>query len=291
MVALRPKGYMKLKNYLQLLLTSSLWGSSFLLMKYALLDLNPFQISSYRIFIGAIFINLISNQHKKFPLKKHLNLSLVGLLWMSIPFYFFAKAEETIQSNLAGLINGATPIFISLFGVLFFAQKINKKQKTFLLFGFVGIYLLSFGIESFNFNLDIGTILALLASICYGLAANIVQPLIKEFGPLNTLKMALRYASLFSLVLLIVNSDFVLPTPDNSLIPILLLGVGSSGVAFLSFYNLIDDVGAIVGSITVYIIPVFAALFGYIFLNEITTVPQMLGVVIVIFSAFRFSRS
>jgi drug/metabolite transporter (DMT)-like permease len=291
MVALRPKGYMKLKNYLQLLLTSSLWGSSFLLMKYALLDLNPFQISSYRIFIGAIFINLISNQHKKFPVKKHLNLSLVGLLWMSIPFYFFAKAEETIQSNLAGLINGATPIFISLFGVLFFAQKINKKQKTFLLFGFVGIYLLSFGIESFNFNLDIGTILALLASICYGLAANIVQPLIKEFGPLNTLKMALRYASLFSLVLLIVNSDFVLPTPDNSLIPILLLGVGSSGVAFLSFYNLIDDVGAIVGSITVYIIPVFAALFGYIFLNEITTVPQMLGVVIVIFSAFRFSRS
>ncbi len=118
-----------------------------------------------------------------------------------------------------------------------------------------------------------------------------MQPLIKEFGPLNTLKMALRYASLFSLVLLIVNSDFVLPTPDNSLIPILLLGVGSSGIAFLSFYNLIDDVGAIVGSITVYIIPVFAALFGFIFLNEITTVPQMLGVVIVIFSAFRFSRS
>jgi drug/metabolite transporter (DMT)-like permease len=291
MVALRPKGFMKLKNYLQLLLTSSLWGSSFLLMKYALIDLNPFQISSYRIFIGAIFINLISKHHKKFPAKKHFKLALVGLLWMSIPFYFFAKAEETIQSNLAGLINGATPIFISLFGVLFFAQKINKKQKTYLLIGFVGIYILSFGIESFNFNLDIGTILALLASICYGFAANIVQPLIKEFGPLNSLKMALRYASLFSLVLLIVNSDFVLPTPDNSLLPILLLGVGSSGVAFLSFYNLIDDVGAIVGSITVYIIPVFAALFGYIFLNEVTTVLQILGVVIVIFSAFRFSRS
>ena len=67
MVALRPKGFMKLKNYLQLLLTSSLWGSSFLLMKYALIDLNPFQISSYRIFIGALFINLISKQNKKFP--------------------------------------------------------------------------------------------------------------------------------------------------------------------------------------------------------------------------------
>ena len=101
----------------------------------------------------------------------------------------------------------------------------------------------------------------------------------------------LDLSSLFSLILLMLNSEFILPTTDNSLVPILLLGIGSSGVAFLSFYNLIDDVGAIVGSITVYIIPVFAALFGFIFLNEITTVSQMLGVVIVIFSAFKFSRS
>ena len=37
-----------------MLLTSALWGSSFLMMKYALVDLNPFQISFYRIFFGMI---------------------------------------------------------------------------------------------------------------------------------------------------------------------------------------------------------------------------------------------
>ena len=291
MVTLRPKGIMKLKNYFQLLLTSSLWGSSFLLMKYALIDLNPIQISSYRIFIGAIFINLIRKNHKKFTIRKHLNLALVGMLWMTLPFYLFAKAEETIQSNLAGLINGATPIFISLFGALFFAQKINKKQKTYLFYGFIGISLLSFRIETLNIDLNVGTFLALLASICYGFAANIVQPLIKEYGPINTLKMALRYASLFSFFLLIGNSNLSFPTIDNSLIPILLLGIGSTGIAFLSFYNLIDEVGTIIGSITVYIIPIFATLFGYIFLKELISFSQVLGIVIVIYSAFKFSRT
>ena len=81
------------------------------------------------------------------------------------------------------------------------------------------------------------------------------------------------------------------PTIDNSLIPILLLGIGSTGIAFLSFYNLIDEVGTIIGSITVYIIPIFATLFGYIFLKELISLSQVLGIVIVIYSAFKFSRT
>ena len=77
---------------------------------------------------------------------------------------------------------------------------------------------------------------------------------------------------------------------DISLFPMLMLGIGSSGIAFLSFYNLIDDVGAIAGSITVYIIPIFSMIFGYIFLNETTQLIQLIGIVTVIMSAFQFSK-
>ena len=106
-----------------MLLTSSLWGSSFLMMKYALEELDAFNIAFYRIFIGMIFINLIDFKKTSFSLRQHFELSMVGLLWMSFPFYLFAKAEETITSSLAGLINGSTPIFISLVAVLIFKNK------------------------------------------------------------------------------------------------------------------------------------------------------------------------
>jgi hypothetical protein len=65
----------------------------------------------------------------------------------------------------------------------------------------------------------------------------------------------------FSFILFIVNSEFLMPTPGGSLIYMLILGIGGSGIAFLSFYSLIDDVGAIFGSITVYIIPIFSVIF------------------------------
>ena len=282
---------MQIKNYLQILLTSSLWGSSFLMMKYALEELNAYNISFYRILIGMLFINLLNFKKNNFPIRKHFQLALVGLLWMSFPFYLFAKAEETITSSLAGLINGSTPIFISLIAVLVFKDKILKKQIIYLITGFIGIYFVSFGFSNAFEDLNLGALLALLASISYGFAANIVQSLIKEYGSLQTLKIALRYATVISFILLILNSSFTLPTYEISLFPMLLLGIGSSGIAFLSFYNLIDDVGAIAGSITVYIIPIFSMIFGYIFLNETTQIIQLIGIVTVIMSAFQFSKT
>ena len=281
---------MQIKNYLQILLTSSLWGSSFLMMKYALEELDAYNISFYRILIGMIFINILNFKKTNFPIRKHFQLSLVGILWMSFPFYLFAKAEETITSSLAGLINGSTPIFISLIAVLIFKDTILKKQIIFLFTGFIGIYFVSFGFSNAFEDFNLGAMLALLASVSYGFAANIVQSLIKEYGSLQTLKIALRYATVISFILLNVNSSLSVPTYEISLFPMLMLGIGSSGIAFLSFYNLIDDVGAIAGSITVYIIPIFSMIFGYIFLNETTQLIQLVGIATVIMSAFQFSK-
>ena len=281
---------MQIKNYLQILLTSSLWGSSFLMMKYALEELDAYNISFYRILIGMIFINILNFKKTNFPIRKHFQLSLVGILWMSFPFYLFAKAEETITSSLAGLINGSTPIFISLIAVLIFKDTILKKQIIFLFTGFIGIYFVSFGFSNAFEDFNLGAMLALLASVSYGFAANIVQSLIKEYGSLQTLKIALRYATVISFILLNINSSLSVLTYDISLFPMLMLGIGSSGIAFLSFYNLIDDVGAIAGSITVYIIPIFSMIFGYIFLNETTQLIQLIGIATVIMSAFQFSK-
>ena len=281
---------MKIVNYFQILLTSALWGSSFLMMKYALEELDPFQISFYRIFIGMVFINLLNIKKVNIPLSQHKYLALVGTLWMALPFFLFAKAEETISSSLAGLINGSTPIFISLIAYVVFKENISNIQKTYLVTGFLGIYLVSFGFNNALLDLNLGAFLALLASISYGFAANIVQPLIKKYGSLNTLKIALRCGSLFSFIALLPSSSLVLPTVGVSLFPMLLLGIGSSGIAFLSFYKLIDDVGAVAGSITVYIIPIFSVIFGYMFLNEYTSSIQMIGIFIVIISAYQFSK-
>ena len=281
---------MQIKNLFLALVTSSIWGASFLMIKYSLDELNPSDIALYRILIGALFVNIFVRTKEKIDKADHIKFVIVSFFWMALPFYLFAKAEETISSSLAGLINGSTPIFIGLIAVLIYKENITRMQKFYLGLGFIGIYLVSFGLNNFLNDLNIGALLALIASISYGFAANIVQPLIKDYGAIPTLKISLRYATLFSFIMLLPNSDIVLPSISDSLFPILLLGIGSSGIAFVSFYNLINDVGAVAGSITVYIIPIFSTIFGFVFLNEYTNNVQLVGIVIVILSAYRFSK-
>ena len=281
---------MKLINYFQLLFTAALWGSSFLMIKYALEELSEFDIALYRILIPAIVLNLIYREKINVEKEDYKYFLILGIIYMTLPFYLFALAERTITSALAGLINGSTPIFVALIAIIVYKERVTHIQKLLITTGFIGIIILSLGGSNSISGPTEGVLYALGASICYGISINMVQPLLKKYTPVGALTTLLRSASIFSILLLGPFSTWSLPSVSISLLPILILGLGSSGFAFLSFYKLIDDVGAVPSSVTVNILPIFSIIFGYFFLNEITSINQMFGVSIVVVSAFFFTR-
>lgn len=281
---------MKLINYFQLFFTSALWGSSFLMIKFSLEELSPFDIAMYRILLPAIVINLLYRKQIKVSKSDYKQFFILGIIYMALPFFLFALAEETITSALAGLINGSTPIFVALIALIFYKEKVTTAQKILLTSGFIGIIILSFGGQKALYGSTEGILYALGASICYGISINMIQPLLKKYTPMGTLKILLLFASFISILLLGPFSTWSIPSYSTSLYPMIVLGLGSSGFAFLTFYQLVDDVGAVPSSVTVNIIPIFSILFGYLFLDEITTLIQMIGVAIVVVSAFFFTQ-
>ena len=282
---------MQIKNLFLALVTSSIWGSSFLMIKYSLDELNPSDIALYRILIGELFVNIFVRTKEKIDKADHIKFVIVSFFWMALPFYMFGIAEQTITSSLAGLINGSTPIFVAFIAVVFYRLRITNLQIIYIFSGFVGVGLitLSGGINELSFN--IGSIFALIASISYGIAVNIVEPLIKKYESYIVLKIVMRYASLLSLILYGFTASFKLPTLQVSLIPMLILGIGGTGIAFLTYYKLLDNVGRISSSFIVYMIPIFSIFFGYQFLNEITYAIQFVGIGVILTSAFLYSRT
>ena len=282
---------MQIKNLFLAIVTSAIWGSSFLMIKYSLDELNPSDIALYRILIGALFVNIFVRTKEKIDKADHIKFVIVSFFWMALPFYMFGIAEKTITSSLAGLINGSTPSFVAFIAVVFYRLRITNLQIIYIFSGFIGVGLitLSGGINDLSFN--IGSIFALIASISYGIAVNIVEPLIKKYESYIVLKIVMRYASLLSLILYGFTASFKLPTLQISLIPMLILGIGGTGIAFLTYYKLLDNVGRISSSFIVYMIPIFSIFFGYQFLNEITYAIQFVGIGVILTSAFLYSRT
>ena len=282
---------MNFKNFILALVTSSIWGSSFLMIKYSLEELNPSDIAIYRILIGALFINIFVRAKVNIIKTDNVKIFIISFFWMALPFYMFGIAEQTITSSLAGLINGSTPIFVAFIAVIFYKLKVTKIQILYIFTGFIGVGLISLSEGISDLSFDIGFIYALIASISYGIAVNMVEPLIKKYDSLIVIKMVIRYALLISLLMLGPTASFKLPTAGVSLIPMLVLGIGSTGIAFLTYYKLLESVGRISSSFIVYMIPIFSIYFGYQFLNEITNSIQFLGIGVILTSAFLYSRT
>ena len=58
--------------------------------------------------------------------KKILEMDLFyWILWNFFPNYLFAFAETVIDSSVAAVLNGMTPLFTLLIGVIFLIQKLN----------------------------------------------------------------------------------------------------------------------------------------------------------------------
>ena len=282
---------MQIKNLFLALVTSSIWGASFLMIKYSLDELNPSDIALYRILIGALFVNIFVRTKEKIDKADHIKFVIVSFFWMALPFYMFGIAEQTITSSLAGLINGSTPIFVAFIAVVFYRLRITNLQIIYIFSGFIGVGLITLSGEINELSFNIGAIFALIASISYGIAVYIVEPLIKKYESYIVLKIVMRYASLLSLILYGFSASFKLPTLEVSLIPMLILGIGGTGIAFLTYYKLLDNVGRISSSFIVYMIPIFSIFFGYQFLNEITYAIQFVGIGVILTSAFLYSRT
>ena len=282
---------MNFKNFLLAIVTSSIWGSSFLMIKYSLEELNPSDISIYRILIGALFINIFVRAKENIVKADHVKILIISFFWMALPFYMFGIAEQTITSSLAGLINGSTPIFVAFIAVVFYKLKVTKIQIFYIVTGFIGVGLISLSEGINDISFEIGFLYALIASISYGIAVNMVEPLIKKYDSLIVIKIVIRYALLLSLIMLGTTASFKIPTVEVSLIPMLILGIGGTGIAFLTYYKLLESVGRISSSFIVYMIPIFSIFFGYQFLNEITNSIQFIGMGVILSSAFLYSRT
>ena len=70
----------------------------------------------------------------------------------------------------------------------------------------------------------------------------------------------------------------------------MLLGIFSTGVAFVAFATLAGRVGAARGSVAVYFIPVVAIIFGVVVRHETVTWLALLGMVLVLAGAYMTSR-
>ena len=97
------------------------WGSSFILMKRALVDLAPGQVASIRMFASFLFLfPFVISKTSRVKTGQWKFIFATGFLGNGIPAFLFAFAQTKVPSFMAGMLNSLTPLFTMILGYLVF---------------------------------------------------------------------------------------------------------------------------------------------------------------------------
>ena len=268
---------------------AAMWGSSFLFIEIGLEHFGPGLITFGRVAIGALTLAMFRRSRHPVDRADLPRVALLGLVWMAAPMLLFATGQQWIDSSLAGMINGAVPIFATVTAAILLRRVPARRQLAGIAIGFVGVVAVLWPATRGADATALGAGMVMLAVLCYGVAVNLAVPLQQRYGALPVL---LR-AQIVALVLLLPGVAASLPNSEfawSSALAVAALGFFGTGWALVAMTTLVGRVGATRGSVAIYFLPVVAIALGVIFRDETVAAISLVGTAIVLGGAYLTSR-
>ena len=278
-------------DWLLIVVTSAVWGASFLLIAEGLETLEPGVVAFGRLAFGFLALSLVPQARRtRIDPVDRSRIVVLGFVWLAAPMMLFPIAEQWVSSAVAGMLNGAVPLVAALVASVLLRRAPGRNQLAGLAVGFLGVVAISLPSMQGGSKTALGASLVLLAVVSYGFAGNFIVPLQQRYGSLAVIWRAQMAGLVFTAPYALIG------VPDSSLavkpvLAVVVLGALGTGLAFAAAGTLFGRVGATRGSVIGYLIPVVALALGVVFRDEHVAALAIGGLVLVLGGAWLTSRS
>lgn len=270
------------------ILLAAIWGSSFLFMRLAVVEFGALPTAGVRVLVAAlVLLPLLLMQRQGLVLLKHWKpLLLVGLLNSAVPFVCFTFALQSITTGLSSILNATVPLFGALVAWAWLKDRPGAARGLGLLVGFLGVALLAWDKASFKPDASgpasgWAVLACLLATLCYGTSASYTKRYLSGLPSIATATGSQVSATLF----LALPTLWLWPAKmpgSTAWLGVVAVGVLCTGVAYVLYFRLIENVGPARALAVTFVVPLFAVLYGVLLLHESVTLWMLLcGAIIV----------
>lgn len=285
-----------MKKWIYLISLSLIWGTSFILIKKALIGLTPLQLGSLRIIFSSIILFIFAWNTLKLITKKEWKWIIISaFLGSFFPAFLFAFAETEIDSSIASILNSLVPLNTVIIGVIVFKIASSKKQIIGVVVGLIGTYLLIDG--GIQLNPDQNYLyagLVILCSFLYGFNVNIIK---KYLNDIPAVTIAAGHFSVIFIPAIIIfsfsgfNTDQVYdPITLKSIGYVLILSAFGTALAKVLFNKLVQMSTAVFASSVTYSL-LIVSLFWGILDGELFSINQLMATALIVLGVLLSSRS
>lgn len=274
-----------------LIFISLTWGSSFILIKKSLEAFSPYEIGAIRV-VGSGLILAVIGIPTLLRMRRNTLLWVIiaGFFGNFLPMFLFPIAQTQVSSSLAGILDSLVPIFILAFGFLLFGIKSKWSQVVGAIIGFIGAASLIYFSEGNSETSQFGyAMLIVLAGASYGVNSLVIKEKLPDIDAVKLTAAIYSFWSIPSLIILyytgLIQNFEMKPTYTEPMIYMAILTIFGTAVAMLLYFKLIQNTSAIFASISSYLLPVVAVIWG-ILDGEQFTMWYIFGAVLILIGIY-----
>ena len=278
-----------LTDWALLLALVAMWGSTFMFNKLGVATVPPATLVAVRVAVGLlVLLALLYLKGLKLPPPGPIwgTYTLMALLGNAVPFYFITWGQQVIDSALAGITMSIMPLATLVLAHFFVrGEQLTWRRAGGFALGFVGIVLLfdPAALAGIGGSREIVYQLAvLMGALCYG-ANSVLARLLVVSDFLVAATGTLLVATVVAVpVALVVDTPWEMTPSWGSVVSILWIGVGPTGIATILYYRLISSAGPTFMSLVNYLSPAVAVLLGVALLGEDLGVNAYAGLALIL---------
>ena len=278
---------MRGRDIARMLMLGALWGGSFAFMRVAVPALGPIWLAACRVTLAFAALFALASIRGDVPaLRAHWRGYLVvGVLNSAVPFALFSFAAQYISASTSAVLNATSPFFGALVAAVWLGERLTARKLVGMLLGFCGVALLvgwrsaaqsQTPGEAMTALEELGVLACLVAALCYALAGAYIK-LRLNMVPSSAVALYSQLSAAVVLVSVLPLAPLPLAITPVVAFSVLALALLSTAVAYLLYFRLIADLGPARALTVTFLIPLFGALWGFLFLHEAPTPNTLVG--------------
>jgi drug/metabolite transporter (DMT)-like permease len=265
------------------------WGSSYLFIRIGVQHgLEPFTLVMVRLLIGFVLLaSVVLLARERLPREPRVywHLFVLGAINIALPFSLITFAETSVDSSLASVINSAVPLFVIVIAAMSLpGEAITLNRLAGLVVGFVGVAILvGFDIAKLLSGGAVGELALLGATISYAIGNVYAKRHVHGLRPMIPAVFQVFFGLLITGTLAFVTEHpMAVDWTPESLLAVAWLGLLGSGLAYLSYFRILQHWGATRTSLVAYLLPIYGIALGSLVLHEPIALSMLVGTALII---------
>lgn len=276
----------ELKASIMLFITSIIWGLAFVAQAQGMEHIGPFTFTAARSLVAIIFLYLTyvffnktskSYREQKFDMKRTIRGGVLCGLVFTFGINFQQIGLVYTTAGKASFLTALYIVFIPIIG-LFYGKKINKKLQLCIVFAMIGTYLMS---VKGSLSMNIGDLITIFGSIVFAIHILMLSEFSKDTNAVLVSLIQFAVCGFFSLIAAIIFEGIEIDAILKSYLPILYVGILSSGVGFTIQLMALKELDPVVASMISSLESVFGAVFGWLILSQSMSEREIIGGIII----------